>query len=373
MTLLADAVPLDLVRRALVIKLRHHGDVLLASPLIALLKQRATTIEVDALVYDDTVPMLEGHPGLAQLHVVGRDWRRLGTAARLRAELGLLRRLGARRFDLVLHLSESWRGAWLVRTLRPRWSVAPARAGAHRFWSRSFTHLVRQARGRHTVETNLDALRRIGVHPQAHERALVLEPGDAARARVAELLTRHGLAAQRFVHIHAPSRWHFKCWTTAGWVEVASRLQAAGWPVVLTAAPDEAEIRMTAAVQQRLASPAVDLSGQLQLRELAALAGEARLFVGVDSAPMHIAAAMRTPTVALFGPSGADLWGPWGEPRLGHHRVVTSLRHGCRPCGLDGCGGSKVSDCLAMLEAGRVWEAISAVLQDPVVGAETRP
>jgi heptosyltransferase-3 len=78
---------------------------------------------------------------------------------------------------------------------------------------------------------------------------------------------------------------------------------------------------------------------------------------------MHIAAAMRTPAVALFGPSGEAIWGPWGTPRTGAHRVVASESHSCRPCGLDGCGGGKVSDCLATLEAGRVWDAVSAALR----------
>ena len=72
-----DAVPLGDCRRALVIKLRHHGDVLLAAPVLSVLKARAPQMEVDALVYDDTAPMLEGHPALAQLHV-GRP----GLAAR---------------------------------------------------------------------------------------------------------------------------------------------------------------------------------------------------------------------------------------------------------------------------------------------------
>jgi heptosyltransferase-3 len=108
----------------------------------------------------------------------------------------------------------------------------------------------------------------------------------------------------------------------------------------------------------------VDLGGQLNLRELAALAGQARLFAGVDSAPMHIAAAMRTPVVALFGPSGELEWGPWGKPRHGRHTVVGSTlpQHSCRPCGIDGCGGGKVADCLVQLDAAQVLAPIRELL-----------
>ncbi|HET9651135.1 MAG TPA: glycosyltransferase family 9 protein, partial [Usitatibacter sp.] len=79
---------------------------------------------------------------------------------------------------------------------------------------------------------------------------------------------------------------------------------------------------------------------------------------GVDSAPMHIAAAMGTPVVALFGPSGEKQWGPWHVP----HRVVGSDRHPCRPCGNDGCGGGKVSECLTELEVDRVHAALNELL-----------
>ena len=72
---------------------------------------------------------------------------------------------------------------------------------------------------------------------------------------------------------------------------------------------------------------------------------------------MHIAAAMQTPVVALFGPSGEQEWGPWMTPQ----RLVAS-NHSCRPCGLDGCGGGKVSDCLSAISVAQVLDAIAEVM-----------
>lgn len=103
--------------------------------------------------------------------------------------------------------------------------------------------------------------------------------------------------------------------------------------------------------------PVFNLAGQLNLRELAALTSRARLFVGVDSAPMHIAAAVGTPCVALFGPSGDKEWGPWGVK----NEIVAST-HSCRPCGQDGCGGGKVSECLYAIGVQQVLGAIDRVL-----------
>jgi heptosyltransferase-3 len=139
---------------------------------------------------------------------------------------------------------------------------------------------------------------------------------------------------------------------------LADSLSYRGLAVVLSAAPDAQERAFTAAVVAAARTPLIDLSGQLSLRELAALAGGARLFAGVDSAPMHMAAAMGTPTVAIFGPSGELEWGPWNVP----HRVVASDVHPCRPCGLDGCGGGKISECLTTLPVERVLAACDQLL-----------
>jgi heptosyltransferase-3 len=87
------------------------------------------------------------------------------------------------------------------------------------------------------------------------------------------------------------------------------------------------------------------------LKELGALIAKARFFFGADSAPMHLAAAVNTPAVALFGPSGAFNWGPWGE---GH--LVIQKDMDCVPCGRDGCEGTKISRCLVELSPEEVIE-----------------
>ena len=361
-----DAVPLEKVRRALVVKLRHQGDVLLASPVFSALKRKAPQIEIDALVYADTAPMLTAHPAISEVFCIDRAWKTLGPFARASAERKLLAELRARDYELLVHLTEHWRGAWLARLLGVRWAVAPRVGGRGRLWKRSFTHLVSAplASGRHVVEANLDALRRIGIHPGVDERALTLVAGSAAEERVTRLLADHGLAHQSFVQVHPASRWRFKCWPPEKMAGLIDRLHAEGVKVALTAAPDAAEAQMIADIQSRIAQPvAANLAGQLSLKELAALTAQARLFIGVDSAPMHIAAAVGTPAVAIFGPSGADLWGPWGTPRTGRHRVVAKDEYTCRPCGLDGCGGGKVSDCLVTLEVTRVWAAVAELLE----------
>ena len=343
--MLRDAVPLEECARALVIKLRHHGDVLLASPVLGALKSHAPRIEIDALVYDETAQMLEGHPALAQLHTVGRKWRALGVLDQIKNERSLFRRLRGRRYDLLVHLTDHARGAWLSRLLRVRHSVAPAVSERGGWWRRSFSHLYPQVANRHRVEVNLDALRRIGVQPTLGERKVHFVPGREAEQRIEALGLPTG-----FVHVHPASRWTFKCWPPERNAQLIDRLAAEGRAVVVTAAPDETAF--VAEILERTTSKPINLAGQLSLKDLGALTARARLFIGVDSMPMHLAAAMGTPTVALFGPSRENEWGPWNVEQ----RVV-STTHSCRPCGIDGCGGGKVSDCLTLLPVDAVHAA----------------
>lgn len=363
--MLKDAIDLSALRRVLVIKLRHHGDVLLTSPLFGALKNHAPHLEIDALVYHDTAEMLTLHPAIAQVHTIDRNWKHAGLSGQFRYEWRLLATLWERHYDLVIHLTEHNRGAWLTRLLDVRNSVAEKRRG--RFWRKSFSHFyTRVGRGnaRHMVESHLDALRRIGVYPDEAQRRLTLVPGAEAETFVEQMLSQHGLHGQGFIHIHPPSRWLFKCWSEEKMTALIAQLQAEGQRVVISAAPNSDEMAMVRRILAPLAVMPVDLSGQLSLKQLAALSARAKLFVGVDSAPMHIAAAMGTPAVALFGPSGDREWGPWLTP----HRIVTS-GHSCRPCGNDGCGGGKVSDCLAVIPVQTVLDAIHELLDHERSGA----
>ena len=261
----ADAIDLSRVRRALVIKLRHHGDVLLTSPVFTVLQRAAPQAEIDALVYRETAPMLAGHPAISELHTIDRDAKRRGLGAQIAAEWRLLRALRARRYDLVVHLTEHPRGAWLKlllgarRRRRAANASAPACCGAS-----AFTHLYLPPRAtlRHTVETNLDALRRIGIWP-VHARQVA---GPRSRRRGARRASRRcsrstASSARRFVVVHPGSRWLFKCWPAAATAALIDRLAADGWPVVLTGAPDPAERALVDAVRAATRAPVVDLAG----------------------------------------------------------------------------------------------------------------
>lgn len=102
---------------------------------------------------------------------------------------------------------------------------------------------------------------------------------------------------------------------------------------------------------------AISLAGQLSLKELGALYLKSRGLITVDSVPLHMASALKVPVVALFGPTSEENWGPWQHPRA---RVVAEAMP-CRPCYMDGCGGSKRSDCLDTLSIQAILNAYEEV------------
>ena len=361
--MLPDAIDLHAVHRVLVIKLRHHGDVLLAAPVFRVLRATIPGVEVDALIYQDSLDMLVLNPDIQAIHTINRRTRDWPLPQKLAAEWRLLRTLKARHYDLIVHLTEHPRGALLARYLKPRFAVArryPGRRG--RVWRKSFTHLYDvPMRQRHTVETHLDALRRLGVIIPREERGVRLVPGDEASTELARRLQETGFTGHPFLVIHPTSRWLFKSWPVSSMAILIAQLIKAGHRIIVTSGPDPEERQMVADILATTprTTNLLDWSGQLTLKELAALLQRARLFIGVDSAPMHMASALGTPVVAIFGPSGDAEWAPWQTPS----RILVS-EHSCRPCGFAGCGGGQISECLEAVSVDRVMGAIEDLLEE---------
>ncbi len=174
-------------------------------------------------------------------------------------------------YDLVVHLTEHPRGAWLVRLLRAALQRrAAARRRGHRFWRKSFTHLFSQAANarRHTVERNLDALRRIGVYPATDERRLTLVPGAPPRPASTRCWRSKACAANELHPLHPASRWLFKCWPEERNAELIRALHAARRadrcsPPRRT----RGRLEMVARILGARPGAAIDLAGQLSLKE----------------------------------------------------------------------------------------------------------
>ncbi len=335
------------VKKILVVKLRHLGDVLLTAPVFTALKKALPHAHLDAFIWAESAPMLQGHPAVDGFILYDRNWKKLGVR-KLMKEVALLQCIRKENNDVVINLTEGDRGA-----LAARISGAPIRVGfdpkGKGFLGKKglYTHVVKNCPTvRHTVERNLDAVRRMGIFPRLEERRLFLHVPDEC-VQSAELLT----GPSPYILIHPSSRWRFKCWPIAQMRELLHHLLERGEKVVFTSGPDPIEMNMVEQIVE--GTNALNLAGKISLKELSALIQRAKALICVDSVPLHMASALKTPVLALFGPTSDAAWGPWQHSKA---RVVTEPMS-CRPCYQDGCGGSKVSDCLQQISVAKVLSA----------------
>lgn len=344
-----DYPDLSGVKRILVVKLRHLGDVLLTTPVFSQLKRAIPRAEIDAYIYEEARPMLEGHPAISGVIGYDRNWKKKGFLYRFYKELSLMRMIRKKGYDLVVNLTEGDRGVFIAKISKAKIRVGFSPKGK---WQKKFiTHVVKHCPGlRHTVERNLDALRRIGIFPKEDERELFFQIKDDLLESM-----REKVGKAPFILIHPTSRWRFKCWSIANMRTLIEHLLMMGKKVVLTAGPDLIETAMVETIAEGLN---VDVfAGKTTLKELGALILLSELLICVDSVPLHMASALKSPVVALFGPTSDVTWGPWMNPKA---RIV-SQNFSCRPCYMDGCGGSKYSDCLQTLPVSRVLSSIASL------------
>jgi len=238
----------------------------------------------------------------------------------------LARDLRRRNFDLALIPHRSLRSAILARLAGiPRRIGSRASAGRRLFTDAvPFTWLM------HDLERNLALLQPLqpGIRPRPDESVFLARDDGAARA-VELRLREEGVAAQeRLVGLHPGSVWATKRWLPERFAALARGLRAQGLRVVVVGGAADRELCGRIARD----GAALDWSGRTDLMELKALMGRLALFVTNDSGPMHMAAGMGVPTLAIFGPTTRELgFFPYGA---GHRVVERDLA--CRPCSLHG-------------------------------------
>jgi lipopolysaccharide heptosyltransferase III len=340
------------VERILLIQLKHLGDLLLTTPVIDALAEAFPAAKISVLVNPGMEEMVAGHPKIHEILSLPPRLRQSSGLRRLQKEWSLLQELRARNFDLAVNLSRGDRGGWLSVFSGARYRLGYKVASQEPGYKNWFYNLSvdQPVESIHEVEKNLRLLPGLGIEPSERPLTYAIPREDAewAEAQLARLQDRP------IVHVHPTSRWMFKTWDPYHMAAVMSELQSRGHRIVLTCGPDLDETKHCQAILHH-ANPDLQFLGTLTLKQLGALIARARVFLGVDSAPMHIAAAVRTPTVALFGPTGAENWSPWQVPS-----VVLQKSCPCKEARAEKCDWRKdiVRACLAAITVEEVFNAV---------------
>jgi lipopolysaccharide heptosyltransferase I len=298
--------------RILIVRLSAIGDVIHGMPLACALRERFPQALITWVVEERAAEVLRGHQALDDLIVLPRGWLKSPpTVWRLR------RRLRAARFDVALEaqgLIKAAIAAWL--------SGARRRIGFGGRWGRELspwlnTELV-DASDRHAIQRYLALLEPLGIYSPA-VRFQVPECGTDARIAAA-VLEELGLG-DRFAIVNVGAGWPSKLWPAARWAAVAAHLGRA-WTLPSLVVWGNAEERQRAEEVVLGSAGHARLAPKMTLGQLAALARRASLFLGSDTGPLHLAAAVGTPCVGLYGPWPAEKHGPYGP----QHVVLQKMR-----------------------------------------------
>ena len=338
--------------RLLVIKPSSLGDIVHALPTVAALRRRFPSAQITWLVKREWAAVLEGNPDLDE--VLALDLSPKGWPAVWRA-------VRAGRFDTIVDLQGLLRSAVLgwISGAPVRIGFANGREGSPWFYTE---RVPVQSASMHAVDRYLLVARYLGAEMGEVKPSDFPLPRDAqAEARVEALLAMAGIqVGMVLVAMNPSARWDTKRWSPESFAAVGDRLQQEGAArVVLIGGRDERHIGKQVMCAMR-ATP-IDLMGQTTLKELIALLRRVRLFVTNDSGPMHLAAAVGTPVIALFGPTDPARTGPYGA---GH----TVLRSGvpCSPCFSRRCTNAVTMECLTTISPEQVVEAAFRLLEQPL-------
>jgi heptosyltransferase-1 len=347
------------VRRVLLLRLERIGDLLMVLDAIRDARAAWPAAEIDLAVGSWNVALARLIPEVTSIDVVDAPWLARGTGAMSwRALIAHARGWRRRRYDLVLNFEPDIRSnvlAWL--------SGAPRRVG---YWSAGGGALLNDALEYAPATHVSENARALVAHAAGHDAAVrsgaritpELEPPADATARAAERL---GPARGPLVGVHVSGGRESKQWHLDRFASVARELAGArGATIVLTGS--DADRPMVDVVRRDLASVrVVDASGGMDVPTLAALLARLDLFITSDTGPMHLAAAMGTPVVALFGPSHPERYGP----RASLERIVR-VDLPCSPCGRvrlppERCRGH-VPDCMDGITVSAVLRAANELL-----------
>ncbi len=342
------------VERVLVVRLRSIGDTVLATPALFALKRFLPHAAIDILVEDWVAPVLDGHPHIDNLITVAKG--RAASRARV------ARRLRANRYDVVYNLHGG-----TTATLLTRATGAKHRVGFETYqYARLHNHIAPSSSslwGRektHSVEQQLALLGWSGIPVSDRPRTHLAVTSEAAAA-VSAKLRQVRLNENPFVVIHPAAAFATKQWSAEKFGEVAHELSGQGLAVVVITTPTQSE---TVEEVRRHASAPIISFNDLALPEITALLAQARLFVGNDSGIAHMAAAVETPAVVVFGSSNTAHWRPWVSDSPGSAAEIVFEEMDCQPCHGYFCEKFARPECILRVPVNRVMAAVDRVLRE---------
>ena len=340
-------------KKFLIVKLRYIGDTLSIIPVVENLKEKAPDVTVDVMVNKGTEELVTHHPDIRKLWIYERRLAKKNFLTSICYHNNFIKQLRSEKYDIVIDFTHGDRAGFLCFM-----TGAPQRITYQN--SSTLSHLLMNQiipsdpTQNHIVDFQLESLRLLGMNH--FNRKMTIHIPEFSTAKIDHLLSALDIANDAvWVAIHPGARGKLRQWPPKRFAEIANRLMDIYHTTIfLIGGPGEDDLIKK--MEAHMKSPASFKSTQLSLLEMAALIKRCQLFIGNDSAPGHIAAAVDCPTLNLFGPTFPHMWKPLS--------VVGEVIFKNVPC--CGCIQKRClhpeNFCMDQIEVDEVWEKVQQLV-----------
>ena len=338
-------------KKFLIVILRFHGDVLLTKPMIDDLKASYPNALIDLLVFKGTASLFEDDEFINEIIEIETS-ENFNLWQKISSEFALIRKIRRSKYEFGFFLTTQWRLILISIFMTGVKTAAVSDKKRESFlWVNSFTKIFPEAGNNHIITRNLSALNIFDIKISENP-SLDLSISRETEIKAADILKSKELSTE-FCVVHPISRREVKLWKKENFIKLIDVLESKGIKVLLCSGPDSSEINYVNYLEDNSNSRPINIGGQTSLIEMAAIIKKADFFIGLDSVASHIAAAVDTPSITLFGPTSAINWRPWSRKS----KVI------CRDGGEEFCEDhghkeGKFKKCLCYISPQRVIEEL---------------
>ncbi|MBI5464580.1 MAG: lipopolysaccharide heptosyltransferase II [Ignavibacteriales bacterium] len=340
-------------QRFLVIQTAFIGDVILTLPMIQELKRHVPSAHIDLIVIPRSADLLRNHPSIREVIQFDKQKSDKGVFRLWR----IAQMLRSKKYDAALIPHRSMRSAALAFL-----AGVPMRVGFDVSVSRfAYTHVVRYDKLKHEADRNAALLAPFGINLQTKVLP-TLHPTNSDVEAVNLVVKKFGWDSTANVIAVAPGTvWNTKRWPKEKFIELVRLLLTKGLRIVMVGGAEDVEL-CGQIVQASESESVRAVAGQLGLLESAALIQQCSVVISNDSAPMHMAMAMRTPVVAIFGATVPEFgFSPYGVKDV----VIETKGLACRPCSMHGGKACPIGtfECMEKISPAEVCEAVVRIIR----------
>ncbi len=346
----------------LIVKLSAIGDVIHTLPVLNAIRKHYPDAHITWLMEEAAHDVIKGHKALDRIIVSKRKRWLKGLAGRscvknFREVCSFIKELRDTRYDLILDFQALLKSGVLIGLARGGRKIGFDKGMEHQEHSYIFLNecIKPVDMELHALIRGMMLLESIGI--QSREVVFNLPVSDRDRDAADDLLMQHGIKTPALlVAINPMAKWETKLWDNLKFSNLADRLiKQANADVIFTGSQEDSEAIED--IISNIKAKAANLSGRTDLKTLAALYEKASIVVSTDTGPMHLAAAIGTPVVALFGPTAPWRTGPFG---LGHKIIRANLE--CSPCFKRQCN---TINCMKQITVDQVFDAVMSAIRLP--------